>query len=108
MRTPPCTRYEPQLFDSTRLRDHIRARAVCSTCPVVQGCIARAVAIAEERPPGCRRGPDGTWGGLLWTCGTVRTPAAAECGTASGYRRHRTLQEPACAACKAAHVREVA
>lgn len=106
--TPACTQADPQLFDSTRLRDHLQARAYCSTCPVVVDCINTAVRIAGERPPGCRRGPDGTWGGLLWVSGHIRGLAATDCGTPAGYRRHRTLQEPACAACRAAHVQEVA
>lgn len=108
MTLPPCTNRDPRLFDSTKLRDHLKARAICATCPLVQPCIARAITVAAEHAPGARRGPDGTWGGLLWCSGSIRSLITPECGTPAGYRRHRTNQEPACAACRAAHVQEVA
>lgn len=107
MNLPPCANRDPRLFDSTRLRDHLKARAICAECPLVQPCIARAVSIAAEHAPGARRAPDGTWGGLLWAGGSVRQLRSPECGTPAGYYRHRRLDQEACAACRAAHVQEV-
>lgn len=66
---PPCTRYSPALFDSTDADDHLHARAVCATCPMVAACLDRALAIATEQS--YWRGPDGTWAGLLWRNGLV-------------------------------------
>ena len=70
-----CRQSDPQMFDSVRLLDHMRARAVCATCPMVQACISEAVRVARKHPTNPdRRGPDGTWGGLLWRSGTVTDP----------------------------------
>ena len=71
MNLPPCTRYSPSLFDSTALGDHLTARAVCAACPMVTACLERALGIAGEKHDGNRRGPDGTWAGLLWKDGHV-------------------------------------
>lgn len=72
MTYPPCTKADPQLFDSTKPRDHARARAVCSTCPRVRECLELAGAISgRHQHNAMRRGPDGTWGGRLWRNGEV-------------------------------------
>lgn len=71
MNLPPCTRYSPGLFDSTVPGDHLSARAVCAVCPMVRACLERAIGIAGEHEGESARGPDGTWGGLLWKCGHI-------------------------------------
>lgn len=71
-------------------------RAICVTCPVKAPCLDAALT---------RREPCGIWGGYT----TVerrglpqpkRRPA--ECGTESGYSRHRRLGEETCAECRKA------
>jgi hypothetical protein len=73
--TPACTDHDPRLFDSTDWPDHVLARRVCGRCPVVAWCVERAVAIAREHTRGAveTRGPDGTWGGVLWRDGSIVT-----------------------------------
>lgn len=67
----PCA-INPALFDSLDYRDHLRARAVCATCPNVRACLLLAVDIANEHgTSSLHRGPDGTWGGLLWESGSI-------------------------------------
>jgi hypothetical protein len=67
-----CVGRDPRLFDSLGLLDHLEARKVCATCPMVTACIERAIAISNKHSY-CRsrRAPDGTWGGLLWHDGKV-------------------------------------
>ena len=69
---PPCAG-RSVLFDSTDLFDHLTARRTCSGCPMVAACLERALSIADERGERdhSRRGPDGTWAGLLWRSGSV-------------------------------------
>lgn len=74
MPTPPCTRYSPRLFDSTDAWEHNAARTICAACPMVVGCLRLAVSIANESTDVNRRGPDGTWGGLLWRDGRIVEP----------------------------------
>jgi len=78
--------------DSVAIRE---AKRICTTCPVSELCLEYGE--MEQY---------GIWGGLavrerraLRT--TERPPA--ECGTDSGYYRHRRRNEDACDACKAAH-----
>lgn len=70
MTTPPCTN-DAALFDSVDHFDHLLARATCATCPMVRACIERAVEVAGMHNTRSYRGPDGTWGGLLWNSGSV-------------------------------------
>lgn len=71
-REPPCTRYDPQLFDSTKPRDHLKAREICAACPLVQECVELATSISSRyADTSMCRGPDGTWAGLLWRHGEV-------------------------------------
>lgn len=68
---PPCAG-KSLLFDSTDDFEHLMARALCAHCPLVRDCLMQAVTIAGEftsRSP--HRGPDGTWGGLLWRDGSI-------------------------------------
>lgn len=77
---------------------------VCATCPVQTECLAHA--LHNER--------HGIWGGtsekqrrrlrlqLRISTPRVGGPAGAECGTESGYNRHRRDGEHPCAACATA------
>lgn len=99
---PACRSADPGLFDSTDQRDHQRARSICATCPCVMACLKVALNIAGEHPHNPnRRGPHGTWGGLLWKAGHITLGAV--CGTDQGYYRHLRAGNPACFDCKAAH-----
>lgn len=60
--TPPCSgRWE--LFDSVHAADHMEARALCATCPVIDACRQLAANVASTAQPKC--GPQGTWAGQL-------------------------------------------
>ena len=73
MNTPPPCVGKSELFDSTDDFDHLRARVICAGCPFVQECILQAVEVAKVNASWAAvRGPDGTWGGLLWRNGKVR------------------------------------
>lgn len=95
------------LFDSTLVHDHIRARAYCSACPMVSDCLLDALQQARNSYRNTRGAavPDGTWGGLLWRAGHVvaHPNEAAACGTDSGYYRHRRQRQQPCERCKSAH-----
>lgn len=52
-----------ELFDATDPRSHERARAICSTCPVIDACRGRLRAAQEDAMP--MYGPEGTWAGVL-------------------------------------------
>lgn len=72
MNLPPCANRDPRLFDSTRPKDHARARMDCAGCLFQADCLAEAERIAALHPTNpSRRGPTGTWGGLLWSRGRV-------------------------------------
>lgn len=59
-----CT-HMPDLFDSILLRDHLKARRLCDSCPLRGECLSTALLQAKARS----RSPQGTWGGLLWRKG---------------------------------------
>lgn len=61
---PPCAgRWE--LFDSTDIRDHHEARALCAGCPIVLECRQRLAATIADSHLGMKYGPRGTWAGSL-------------------------------------------
>lgn len=51
-----------ELFFSEQLDDIARAKAICSTCPLAEPCLAGAVE---------RREPWGVWGGQLFANGRI-------------------------------------
>lgn len=55
----------PELFDSTRWTDHVQARAICATCPVIEAC-RRRLAFAQDQALRSVDGPTGTWAGKLY------------------------------------------
>ena len=104
----PCMKF-PDLFDavadihsSTEQRRHAAdldvIRQMCAACPVTDACAEYGTTTEQAA---------GIWGGLtgydMRRARRGRAPIA-ECGTDSGYYRHlRTLGEPACEDCRAAH-----
>lgn len=59
------------MFDSTKPRDHARARVICAACPLVEACLNLALSVSRQTGERALRGPDGTWAGLLWVNGEV-------------------------------------
>lgn len=82
-----CYGRDPQLFDSVKPADHLLARAICGTCPRVQSCLRLALSVAGETGAHAQRGPDGTWGGLLWRDGRVIDPKRAETWRHTHHKR---------------------
>jgi hypothetical protein len=64
--TPPC-RGQHALFDSTEVEDHLKAREICATCPLIGACRAEVTAILENA--GYYGHPEGTWAGELQLAG---------------------------------------
>lgn len=53
----PCAGLH-ELFDSTEPVDHMQAKAICKTCPVIDWC--------RTQVPPSTRFPAGTWAGRLY------------------------------------------
>jgi WhiB family redox-sensing transcriptional regulator len=58
----PCRSNDPELWFAERQDDVERAKALCATCPLVEGCLAGAVE---------RHEPWGVWGGQVFVDGVV-------------------------------------
>lgn len=58
----PCRSNDPELWFAERQVDVERAKALCRTCPLIDGCLAGAVERAE---------PWGVWGGQVFVGGVV-------------------------------------
>lgn len=73
-----------------------KAKVICAGCPVRRACLADAYAVFDD----C-----GVRGGMTGRERKDSRPARiAECGTRSGYYRHRkVLKEDACADCRRAN-----
>jgi hypothetical protein len=87
-----------ELFDSQDLISHHEAAAICAECPVRAACETVLQATkANAAGTGTRHGsgPQGTWAGQL-----IAPRPEAQCGTESGYARHRRNRETPCADCK--------
>ena len=65
MSTPPPCSGRWDLFDSTDLRDHLVARALCATCPLIAACHQRLQQARDLHTGGGPEGPEGTWAGRL-------------------------------------------
>lgn len=75
--TTACTG-QAGLFDSLDIGDHILAREVCRTCPVIGWCGDEFAAVyLDTRRFGSHAGPSGTWAGVLYgkTSKPIRIPA---------------------------------
>lgn len=64
MSTPPPCYGKSALFDATDPRSHEQARAICSTCPIIDACRANLIATQAAMMP--KYGPEGTWAGVLF------------------------------------------
>lgn len=60
-----------ELFDSIELRDHLAARAICQTCPVILNCARELNDVRANA--GVYGQPEGTWAGQLATQPTETT-----------------------------------
>ena len=58
----PCREYDAELWFAEATTEVELAKALCSECPVREGCLAGAVA---------RREPWGVWGGEVFVAGVV-------------------------------------
>lgn len=95
------------LFESTDWDEHLEAAAECAKCPALEACHALLLEVQESISPAMRAsggGCSGTWAGVL----VGKTIRRAECGTDSGYFRHRRYDEDICGDCREAHSRDEA
>lgn len=53
-----------ELFDATDLYSHARAKELCGTCPVIDGCRLQ-LRDAQRDQIIVGYGPEGTWAGVL-------------------------------------------
>ena len=58
----PCRSNDPELWFAERTTEVERAKALCRTCPLLEGCLAGAVE---------RQEPWGVWGGEVFVGGQV-------------------------------------
>jgi WhiB family redox-sensing transcriptional regulator len=58
----PCRSHDPELWFAERTAEVERAKALCRTCPLLDGCLAGAVEREE---------PWGVWGGEVFIAGHV-------------------------------------
>lgn len=64
--TPSCHGKGP-LFDSVDVADHLIAREVCASCPVIDWCRDEfTLAVRAATGVGAYAGPSGTWAGVLY------------------------------------------
>ena len=102
----PCVG-QSALFDSTHPDDHVRAKAICETCPILEACLREFLACRAEYPISKSTGFSGTWAGMLVdpdprTRRNGRRPSLGCCGTAWGRREHQKNGTPICEPCRIA------
>lgn len=98
-----CLNADTEVFFPDTGEPPDRAKRICARCPVVQECLDWALALPADTV--------GIWGATtvrerqtlrqMGAAGTVKPPA--ECGSPSGYERHRRNGEDACEPCRLAH-----
>lgn len=88
---------QSELFDSRNREDHLKAKALCNSCPIALQCVAHLQdVLASPKSEGGT--PEGTWAGKLM--GRPDKPTErAKCGTEQGYHQHRHYDEMACQPC---------
>lgn len=99
-----CADEDPDSFFPEKSGNAREAKKVCEDCPVKAPCLAWALEHGERH---------GIWGGLSSEerkkLGAKKPPKrrrdAAQCGTPSGYNRHRNAGEKACPSCTEANTR---
>ncbi|MCW2785215.1 MAG: hypothetical protein JWP74_1732 [Marmoricola sp.] len=68
--TPTPCYGQHDLFDSPDLQDHLAAKAICDTCPLIESCALELAATIAASHNGGR--PEGTWAGQHLVSGRVR------------------------------------
>lgn len=58
----PCRTHDPELWFAEHTAQVEQAKALCRTCPLLEGCLAGALERAE---------PWGVWGGEVFVAGQV-------------------------------------
>ncbi len=94
--TPCAGKWE--LFDSRNLADHIEAATMCRTCPAQLACADNLLTV-QRSDKALGGSPEGTWAGQLMG-GRFSDRAPSQCGTESGFKRHRRAGEVACDECR--------
>ncbi|MCL1869745.1 MAG: WhiB family transcriptional regulator [Promicromonosporaceae bacterium] len=89
----PCRTHDPELWFAEHTAQVEEAKALCRTCPLIEGCLAGAIDRAE---------PWGVWGGEVFVDGVVvarkrgrgrprkNEPALAEQAPSAAAVRSRT------------------
>jgi hypothetical protein len=90
--TTPCFG-KSALFDSAQRADHIKAKAICATCPIIDAC--RKLDVSPEFV--------GTWAGIGYRIYPERQSGPLVHGTVAGYRKHIRRGDLPCDDCYLAH-----
>lgn len=97
-----CLKAEPETFFPENGGPVDEAKRICCHCPIRQECLEYALTHSNENQ-------HGVWGGLsARERKTLRAMAGmggkppVECGTPSGYQRHKDRSEDACEPCRRA------
>lgn len=103
-----CRDEDPDIFFSGKTRG--QAQVICGGCPVREECLAAALVREAGVAKVYREGiVAGLTGAQRWNLARQqdqrRRNEVAQCGTRSGYLRHRSRGEEACGPCKAANAR---
>ena len=80
--TPPCYG-QHVLFDSVNLLDHLVAKEICDTCPIIDACAKEMESAIADSTSGGR--PEGTWAGQLLD---PERPRSSERRSTSVIRMH--------------------
>jgi hypothetical protein len=101
MPIPPCVG-KHELFDSRDPEDHVEAKRLCDTCPILSSCL-ELLEDVRKAPSHLGGSPEGTWAGQLIGQAPRVRPGRAPCGSESAYQSHRYYKEDADEACLDAH-----
>ena len=93
-----CRTTDPTVFFDER--QGTRALAICAACPVRSDCLQDALTLPRNEDQGIRGGMTQRQRHRLHPQLNPRRPA--ECGTASGYDRHRRNHTAVCDECSEA------
>ena len=96
-----CLNYDPELWFSLDHDDKLRAKAICSACPVREACVT----YATTRTPRTR---DGIWGAFDMTTKYERAIANGETHTHTCKQGHTYIGRGGCDECRRARRRAAA
>lgn len=95
-----CLSADPELFFPEKGGPGDEAKRICGLCEVRQDCLDFALTLASEEQ-------HGIWGGLsarerkrIRAMAGASVRPSVECGTPSGYQRHKDRGEDACDPCR--------